>query len=249
MTTRRNSAHVATIKRILKHEFGDNALDSENRVHLRRGDLFKVRNISYLFSNKKPLMLLVCYITFLVSQLILSYIGLLYFDVENRPVIFVVYQIYCIISCYFFPLVISSTVDDSIERPFEDIPQELRACRILAISVFAQGIGLVFSIWATVAIFDEDLRFILVEWDFALGENIRIDVTNFLMFYQVTMLNLTMMTFIAAVSNWWTAKQKVERYFNRIGSTQLPLSEAMDESNFYEEYLKTRKCSTYRVTR
>lgn len=249
MTTRRSSAHVSTIKRILKHEFGDDVLESENRTHFHRGNLLQVRNLSYIFHSKRTVTLFVCYITFMVSQLILSYIGLLYFEVENRPVIFVVYQIYCIISCYFFPLVISSAVDDSIERPFEDIAQELRACRVLAISIFAQGTGLILGIWATSAIFRGNVRFTLIDWDFTRNESTRIDVTNFLRFYQLLMLNLSVMTFIAAVSNWWTTKQRVERYFNRIGSTQEPLSMFMDEGNFYQDYLKTRRGSTYRITR
>lgn len=144
---------------------------------------------------------------------------------------------------------ISSAVDDSIERPFEDIAQELRACRVLAISIFAQGAGLILGIWATSAIFKGNVRFTLVDWDFTRNESTRTDVTNFLRFYQLLMLNLSVMTFIAAVSNWWTTKQRVERYFNRIGSTQEPLSTFMDEGNFYQDYLKTRRGSTYRITR
>lgn len=159
----------------------------------------------------------------MLSQLILSYIGFLYFDVDNRPIIFVISQLYNMLSSYFFPLVLMTAVDDNIDRPFHDLSEEMYAYQTFLLSVLIESVGFGLTIWATVAIFTSNEKFILIEYDLYTRQNRHVDVASFLRFYQLITCNLMAITLLVSIVNCLITRQKILRYLNRIERMQSPV--------------------------
>lgn len=224
---------IKTFKRVLRHEYGADA-----PYALRRVSLWQVSNWEAVFSSSHAVVSVVFYVAFMLSQLVLSYVGFLYFDVDNRPVVFVVSQLYTIVSSYFFPMVVAGAVDDSVDRPFADLSQELDAYWVFAVCVLVQVVGLLLGIWAAIVLY-RGASFTIVD-----GAR-RMDVTAYIRVYQLACVNLTAMTLVAALTSWWVTRGKIERYVNRASRTQAPMP---DDDHFYTRYLKTtREYKTYRV--
>lgn len=197
-----------------------------------------------VLNNKRSLHSLIIYIVFMVSQLIINYIGIIILDIENRPAILTVSQIYNIFGSYFFPLVMAAQVDENLTNPFQDLNREADVYKNFRLSAIIQGVGLILSIGATVEVFTGG-PYNMQKSAFPQPGTTNIDITVFVRVYQLTTMQIVICTLILSLVNLYITDRRLINYFNRIETTQAKTDlEGMFHSvqipdDMYEKDLKT----------
>lgn len=217
--------HFRTIDKILAHNdkllrenSGGNTQETPS-FSISPGSIFEISNMEAIFNNNRSLNSLLIYIVFMVSQLIINYIGFIVLDIEKKPVVLTMSQIYNIFGSYFFPLVLAAQVEENISNPFHDLNREAAVYRNFRLSAIIQTIGLILSVWATIEVFTKG-PYIKQELNFPELGTREVDITGFVRVYQLITMQIVICTLVLSLVNLYITDRRLVNYFNRIESTQ-----------------------------
>lgn len=241
--------HFKTIRRILAH---NDMLQRTRLAHpdagpsytLATGSVFDMSNMDKVWNNKRTMRSMVVYVVFMVSQLVINYVGIVVLDIENRPLVLTLSQIYNIFGSYFFPLIMAVQVDENVRNQFQDLNREAEVYRNFRLSAIVQGLGLALSVWATIQVFNGG-PYVMQRSAFPQPGARQVDITSFVRVYQLITMQIVVCTLVLSLVNLYITDRRLVNYFNRIETTQDKTDlEAMFQSaqipdDMYERDLKT----------
>ncbi len=235
--------NLQTLKKILDAISKD---EEPVNFEVRPARINQVINWDAIFSSSKLATAVTLYVIFMVAQLALSYAGFVFFEVENRPIVYCVSMMFNIFSSYCFPILILSSGDGIITNPFTDLRREIEYYKTFIVALGVHGIGLALSIWSTVAVFGVD-TLNLLDYNYSTRETTRTDITTAIRFFQVGSFVLAVVGFLMSVFNVLITRSRLIRFLNRIDRKRSTNNEGVGAifnqsqipDNFYEKYLHT----------